>query len=143
MKKTVIITALIVVLTSAGLILFVNMTSGKGKEELTFTEAKSGTFEISVSNTGELIAENSIDIKGPNIVQNMNFRASMVKIVDLVPEGTIVKKGDYVAALDKSSSTNTLKDEMEVLKKNETDLEMKILDTAVLFRTLRDERRNQ
>lgn len=143
MKKTIIITALIVVLTSAGLILFVNLTSGKGKEELNFTEAKSGIFEISVSNTGELIAENSIDIKGPNIVQNMNFRASMVKITDLVPEGTIVRKGDYVAALDKSSFTNTLKDETEILKKTRTDLEMKILDTAVVLSTLRDEIRNQ
>jgi HlyD family secretion protein len=143
MKKTIIITALIVVLTSAGLILFVNLTSGRGMEMMNYTEAMSGTFEISVSNTGELVAENYIDIKGPDIVQNMNFRASNVKITDIVPEGTLVKKGDYVAALDRSSFSNTLKDEVEILKKYKTDLEMKILDTAVVLSALRDEIRNQ
>jgi len=143
MKKTIIITALIVVLTSAGLILFVNLTSDRGKEVMNFTEARRGNFEISVSNTGELVAENYVDIKGPNIVQNMNFRASMIKIVDLVPEGTMVKKGDYVATLDRSSFSNTLKDEMEILKKNKSDLEMKILDTAVVLSALRDDIRNQ
>jgi len=143
MKKTIIITALIVVITSAGLILFVNLTSGRGLEMMNFTEANSGTFEISVSNTGELVAENYIDIKGPDIVQNMNFRASNVKITDIVPEGTLVKKGDYVATLDRSSFSNTLKDEMEILKKFNTDLEMKILDTAVVLSALRDDIRNQ
>jgi multidrug efflux pump subunit AcrA (membrane-fusion protein) len=143
MKKTIIITALVVVLTSVGLTVFVRMTTGSGKETMAFAEAKSGTFEISVSNTGELIAENSIDIKGPNIVMNMNFRAAPIKITDLVPEGTIVKKGDYIATLDRSNYNNTLKDEMDILKKNLSDLEMKVLDTAVVLSALRDEIRNQ
>lgn len=143
MKKTIIITALVVVLTSVGLTVFVRLTSGSGKETMSFAEAKRGNFEISVSNTGELIAENSIDIKGPNVVMNMHFRAAPIKITDLVPEGTIVSKGDYIATLDRSSYNNTLKDEMEILKKNVSDLEMKILDTAVVLSSLRDEIRNQ
>jgi len=143
MKKTIIVTAMVVVLTSVGLTVFVRMTTGSGKEAMAYAEAKRGNFEISVSNTGELIAENSIDIKGPNVVMNMNFRAAPIKITDLVPEGTIVRKGDYIATLDRSSFNNTLKDEMDILKKNVSDLEMKILDTAVVLSTLRDEIRNQ
>jgi HlyD family secretion protein len=143
MKKTVIITALVVVLTSVALIVFVRLTSRKGSQELNFAEAKKGPFEITVSNTGELVAENSIDIKGPNIVQNRNFRVAPIKIVDLVPEGTVVKKGDYIATLDRSNFNNTLKDELDILKTKQTDLEMKILDTALVMSNLRDEIKNQ
>jgi hypothetical protein len=143
MKKTIIITALVVVLTSAGLTVFVRLTSGNGREVVNFAETKRGNFVISVSNTGELVAENSIDINGPNVVQNRNFRAAPIKITDLVPEGTLVKKGDYIATLDRSNYNNTLKDEMDLLNKNRSDLEMKILDTAVVLSSLRDEIRNQ
>ena len=54
-----------------------------------------------------------------------------IKIQDLVPEGTEVKTGDFIATLDRTSFDNTLKDELEKLKTYETNLEMKILDTAV------------
>ncbi len=143
MKKTVIITALIVVFTSVGLTIFVKLTSKEAGETLNFAEAKRGNFEISVSNTGELVAENSVDIRGPNVVRNMNFRAAPIKIIDLVPEGTIVKKGDFIATLDRTNFNNTLKDELELLKKNQTDLEMKILDTALVLSSLRDEIKDQ
>ena len=143
MKKTVIITAFVVVLTSVALMVFVRVTSGKGNQEMNFAEAKKGTFEIAVSNTGELVAENSVDIKGPNIVRNRNFRVAPIKIVDLVPEGTVVKMGDYIATLDRSNFNNTLKDETDILKTNQTDLEMKILDTALVMSNLRDEIKSQ
>jgi len=143
MKKTIIITVLVVVLTSVALTIFVRLTTGNRREVVNFAEAKRGNFEIAISNTGELVAENSIDIKGPNVVMNMNFRASPIKITDLVPEGTIVKQGDYIATLDRSNYNNNLKDEMDILKKNQSDLEMKILDTAVILSSLRDEIRNQ
>jgi multidrug efflux pump subunit AcrA (membrane-fusion protein) len=143
MKKTLILTALVVVFTSLGLTVFVKLTTKEASGTITFTEAKRGNFEISVSNTGELVAENSVDIKGPNVVQNMNFRAVPIKIIDLVPEGTLVNKGDFIATLDRSNYNNTLKDEVEILKKNRADLEMKILDTAVVMSTLRDEIKNQ
>jgi multidrug efflux pump subunit AcrA (membrane-fusion protein) len=143
MKKTVIKTALVVVVTLVALMVFVRLTTGKELRVMNFGEAQRGSFEISVSATGELAAENSVDIKGPNIVQNRNFRSAGIKIVDLVPEGTEVKKGDYIATLDKSAFSNTLKDEMDNLKTIQADLEMKILDTAVTLSTLRDEIKNQ
>ena len=143
MKKIIIITTMIVVITSVALIVFVRLTSGKGNQEMNFAEAIKGRFEIAVSNTGELIAEKSVDIKGPNIVQNRNFRAAAIKIIDLVSEGTEVRNGDYIATLDKSTFNNTLKDEQDILKTNNTDLEMKLLDTAVILSTLRNEIKDQ
>jgi HlyD family secretion protein len=143
MKKTVILTASIVVVTLVALMVFVRLTSGKELQEMNFGAAKQGNFEISVSSIGELLAENSVDIKGPDIVRNRNFRSAGIKIVDLVPEGTEVKKGDYIATLDRSAFSNTLKDELENFKTIQTDLEMKILDTAVTLSTLRDDIKNQ
>ena len=143
MKKTVITTAIIVVTALAALLSFIGLNQGKNADALNFTEVRRGSFEISVSNTGEIIAEHSIDIKGPDIVRNSNFRVAPVRVIDLVPEGTLVRKGDYVAALDKSNFDNTLKDEVTALKKAEAEIEMKLLDTAVVLSTLRDDIRNQ
>jgi multidrug efflux pump subunit AcrA (membrane-fusion protein) len=142
MKKTVLITAIIVILTTTGLLAFVSLTSNKISDS-TFADAKKGTFEIVVTTTGELNAENSIDIKGPDIVQNRNFRSTGVKIIDIVPEGTVVKKGDYIATLDRTSFDNRLKDESDNLKNIQNDLQMILLDSAVTLTGLRDEIRNQ
>ncbi len=142
MKKTVIITGLVVVVTLIGLMAFVRGTTGDS-EMLNFAEAQQGGFEISVSASGELVPEESLDIKGPDIVRNRNFRTAGIAIVDIVPEGTEVKKGDYIATLDRSNFNNNLKDEMDELKAKKSDVDMKLLDTAVVLSTLRDEIRNQ
>ena len=119
------------------------LTSHKENGVLDFAEVKRGTFEIVVSSSGELISEKSFDIKGPNLVQNMNFRPVPVKITDLVPEGTIVRKGEYIGTLDRTAFNNTLKDETDILKKLQTDFEMKLFDTAVTLSVLRDDIKNQ
>jgi HlyD family secretion protein len=135
------------------------MTSKRGVVN-SWAEVKKGTFEITVSNSGELLAERSIDIKGPEIGQSNNdqgrgqggqgnqmrggdMHAADLKIQDIVPEGTIVKEGDYIAQLDRSSYANTLKDALDNLTVLKTNVEMKILDTAVVLTNLRDEIKNQ
>src|SRR5512136_676060 len=105
MKKRILITGS-VVLAIAALIVFNRMTS-KSKVFNVYTEVKKGTFEITVSNSGELMAEKSLDIKGPEIAQTNqgfgggghggDFHAVDLKIQDIVPEGTVVSKGDYIA----------------------------------------------
>jgi HlyD family secretion protein len=156
MKKRIFIIAGIV-LAFAALIAFNRLTSRKNSFSA-YTEVKKGTFEIVVSNSGELLAEKSIDIKGPVIGmatqgggdnhgggggQGMNMRAMELKILDIVPEGTVVREGDYVAQLDKSSYTNTLKSELDNLNTLQASLQMKILDTAVALTNLRDDIKNQ
>src|SRR5450759_919803 len=124
MMKKIFITAG-VLLAIIALIAFNRMTS-KNKGVSTFAEVKKGLFEISVTNSGELIAEKSTDVKGPEIGQGNNnqggnnqgrggggggggqrgggdMHAMDLKIQDMVPEGTIVKAGDYIAQLDRSS----------------------------------------
>ena len=67
---------------------FYRLTSGKTEADEKFAEARIGEFEIVVSNTGELVPENAVDIRGPNVVRNRYFRIRPMKITDLVPEGT-------------------------------------------------------
>ena len=159
MKKRIIIFSS-VVLALIALMIFNNMTSKKGEAEF-FTEVKQGMFEITVSNSGELIAESSLDVRGPTMGQTnqqggnrgggggqrggggMDFHAMELKIQDIVPEGTLVRKGDYIAQIDRSSYSNTLKDAEDQLKVYENNVEMKILDTTVVLTNLRDEIKNQ
>jgi multidrug efflux pump subunit AcrA (membrane-fusion protein) len=84
-----------------------------------------------------------VDIKAPEIAVGRDFHASELKISDLIPEGTEVREGDYIATIDKTQLDNTLKDERERLSTFLTNLEMKKLDSAVVLTGLRDAIKNQ
>lgn len=141
MKKTLIISAVVIVISIIALFVFVKVTDKD--EQVDFAEVERGYFEIAVDAIGELVAENSVDIKGPNLVGNRRFRASPIRIIDMVPEGTEVKKGDFIAELDKTSFVNSLRDEQEELRIEQSNYEAKVLDSAVVLSQIRDEIRNQ
>jgi hypothetical protein len=161
MKRALIIIGIVLAVTA--LIVFNQMISKKNVVN-TYAEVKKGLFEISVTNSGELMAEKSTDIRGPVMGQATgqqgnqfggggggnrggggpgDMRAQDLKIQDIVPEGTVVKEGDYVAQLDRSSYNNTLKDQLTTVETLQTALQMKILDTAVVLTNLRDDIKNQ
>ena len=156
MKRTLIITGIVAAVFVIGLIVFNKLVSKKNKVS-TYVEVSKGLFEVTVSNSGTLLAEKSLDIKGPEIARTSDqggggdrggdrggrMRAADFKIQDIIPEGTIVKEGDYIAQLDRTSYDNTLKDEMTNLENFQRNLEMKTLDTAVTLSSLRDDIKNQ
>jgi multidrug efflux pump subunit AcrA (membrane-fusion protein) len=141
MKRTIII-SLAVVAALTALFVFNKLVSKKDGDNL-FTEAIKGDFEIAISASGEILPENSIDIKAPEVSMGRDFHAAELKIQDIVPEGTEVKEGDYIATIDKTQFDNTLKDERERLSTFRNNLEMKKLDTAVTLTALRNNIRNQ
>jgi hypothetical protein len=141
MKRTLIITGIVIVAAIIGLIIISKLTAKKDITNL-YAVSKKGQFDIVVTTTGELQAKKSTDIIGPEFTQSRNIRAMDIKITDMVPEGTEVKTGDYIATLDRTSFDNSLKDELEKLTTYETNLEMKILDTAVTLSDLRDNIKN-
>ena len=156
MKRTLITTAILAAAISLALFVFNKLVS-KDKSSNVYAEAKKGFFEITVANSGELLAEKSIDIKGPEIFSsNQAFggggggqgghgrmHAMDFEIQDIISEGTMVKKGDYIARLDRTEYDNTLKDAIESLTTLKANLEMKILDTTVTLTDLRDDIKNQ
>ncbi len=142
MKKKLILTGTSLIGAFLLLYVFTKITSKNNTPEL-YTKVQNGEFVISVTVVGQLIAENSIDINGPAFGQRRDIRSRHIKIQDLIPEGTIVNKGDYVAELDRTELENTLKDQSEVLKTLQTKIEMKKLDTTVVLNALRNGIRNQ
>lgn len=142
MKRTTIIITGIIAVVAIVILIIVGRAAAKKDLANLYAEATKGNFDIIVTTTGELQARNSTDIFGPEFTQSRNIRAMDIKITDLVPEGTEVKKGDYVATLDRTSFDNSLKDEQERLVTYDNNLEMKILDTAVTLSNLRDNIKN-
>jgi multidrug efflux pump subunit AcrA (membrane-fusion protein) len=142
MKKTIYITVAVAAFTLIALIVF-NKVASKKKTTNQFTEVLSGTFEITVNNTGELIAEKSTEIKGPDIASGRDVRSTNIKITDLIPEGTEVKAGDYVATLDRTEFDNNLKDAYDRIATFKTEIEMLLLDTAMTMNNIRDQISNQ
>jgi multidrug efflux pump subunit AcrA (membrane-fusion protein) len=96
-----------------------------------------GDFEIAVTTTGELEAKDSREIYGPSGLRE--FRIWQVKINDMIPDGTVVDSGDWVADLDQSEIINSKKDlETELEKLNSQYIKTK-LDTSMTLRQAREE----
>ena len=100
-------------------------------------EVRRGTFESVVFSAGELLAKNSENINGPDGLRQIGIW--QVKIQDLIPEGTVVDQGDYVAALDQSEISGKIKDTGAELEKAESQFLQVKLDTTLSMRTSRDE----
>ncbi len=98
---------------------------------------KKGNFEIGVTSSGELDAKNSENILGPAGL--MQIRVYNVKITDLIPEGTVVDSGAYVATLDRSEISGKLKDAESALETAKSNFTKVQLDTTLELRNLRDD----
>src|ERR1700741_1319226 len=118
-NKTRKILALILVLGLIALLAYFIFKPDSGKN--LYVEAKLGDFEINVYTTGELEAKNSVKIAGPQQMQSMGIY--QVKIQDLIPEGTVVKKGDYIGSLDKTDLAGKLKDAFNEVQKYQSQLD--------------------
>jgi multidrug efflux pump subunit AcrA (membrane-fusion protein) len=96
-----------------------------------------GPFLVTVTTSGELQAKSSINIMGSE-----NARAAYIwqmKITNIIPEGTVVKKGDFVADLDKSEITGKFKDSQLSVQKLEAQYLQTKLDSALALSQARDE----
>jgi len=98
---------------------------------------KRGPFIVSVTTTGELQAKNSIDIRGPEGARAAGIW--QMKISNLVPEGTVVKKGSFVAELDRSEIMQKLKDSELSVQKFQSQYDQVILDSTLTLSQARDE----
>ena len=134
MKKKVIAGAILLAVIIA-IIYFANR-SKKDTGEI-IVSVKKGDFIVNVATTGELVALKSTPIKGPEGLRE--FRIFDIKITDIIPDGSVVKKGDYVATLDKTDITTRIKDNELDLDRLESQLITTRLDTALTMRGAREE----
>ena len=95
-----------------------------------------GPFRVAVTTTGELRAKNSVKIYGPSSTRQL--RIFEMKILRLVPEGTVIKKGQFVAELDRSEVTSRINDANLELQKAQSQYEQAMLDTSLTLSRERD-----
>ena len=98
---------------------------------------KRGPFVVSVTTTGELQAKNSIDIRGPEGARAANIW--QMKISNLIPEGTVVKKGAFGAELDRSEIMQKLKDSELSVQKFQSQFDQAVLDSVLTLSQARDD----
>jgi HlyD family secretion protein len=138
MKRGVIVTTVAIGALVLGIIIYA--LAGE-KDNITILEVPvmQGKFEVLVTVTGELQAERSEQITGPQELRSRNLRIGNIRIQDLIPEGTVVDSGEYVALLDRSESDNALKDIEDALERAEAQYNRTQLDTTITLSNLRDE----
>ena len=102
-----------------------------------YAEAKKSNFLVSVSATGELKAKKSTMIRGPQGMRSAQIYNTTIK--DIIPEGTLVKKGEYVASLDKSELATKIQNVQTEIEKENTKLEQIKIDTAIQMKGIRDQ----
>ncbi|MBD0833561.1 efflux RND transporter periplasmic adaptor subunit [Aestuariibaculum sediminum] len=94
-----------------------------------------GSFIDEVIISGEAQSTSSKQINGPSDARR--FGIYNIKIQDLVPEGTVVKKGGYIGQLDVSELNGKILDAQLNLEKAESKYTQQQLDTTL---TLKQER---
>ncbi len=132
-----------IVLISAVIILIILVWyfsgDSSGDKETMKIKPSYGEFVIDVTTTGELEARSSENIMGPNPMKLRNARIWQYRIEDIVPNGTVVDSGDWVATLDRSDLENKIKDQELEVEKYETQFVKTQLDTTITLRSARNE----
>jgi len=95
-----------------------------------------GAFSATVTTSGELRAKESVQITAP--AGAMQVGAWQMRISSLVPEGTVVKAGDVVAEIDRSTLGSRLTDVNLALQKAEAQNEQAMLDSTLNLSTARE-----
>jgi hypothetical protein len=110
---------------------------GSKASDSILVRAEQGEFTISVTTTGELDSKFSKEIIGPQNLRNIEIY-SEIKIENLIPEGTVVDSGAFIASLDKTVVMNRL-DEIDAnIEKLNTQVTNSKLDSALTLRSARD-----
>ncbi|MDP2337697.1 MAG: efflux RND transporter periplasmic adaptor subunit [Bacteroidota bacterium] len=92
---------------------------------------KKGNLEIVITTKGEVKGEKYTEINLPEAVCNQELRVYQLKIMDVIQEGKVVKKGDYIAKLDEGQFATMMRDIMQQKEKMDADLRNAVLDSTV------------
>lgn len=135
MKKNLIIGVGVVVVL---LIAFFVVKGSKSPETADIiANVKTGPFKVEIETTGELEAKNSVKIMGPAGLRE--FRIFNTTIQNIVDEGTVVQKGDWVATLDQSEFQTKLNEKKIELDRENAEYIQTQLDTTLELRGARDQ----
>ncbi len=86
------------------------------RSDIIWEQVQHGDFFIELVESGEIRAVNSFFVKAPR-----EWRMDL-QIIDLVPEGSMVEKGDFLIQIDTSSLEEEMAQEIDKLKQTEAEL---------------------
>ena len=134
MSRKIIIPIALVVAVVALYLLFGRNTNAETGNLLVM--AKKGEFIVDINTTGELEAKNSVKIMGPSSMRR--YQIYEVPLQNIIAEGKVVKKGDFVAELDQSPVNTKIQDiELEIQQARSKYVQTQ-LDTTLQMRESRD-----
>lgn len=129
-----VIAVAVLVLGSAS---FLIARDSKGGDEALVAKVKKGDFKVVVTSSGELRAPKFVQVTVPaNANQAEQYQ---MKIASLIPEGTVVKEGDVVAELDRSTIASKLNDVQIALTKADAVFEQAMLDSTLNLSKARED----
>jgi hypothetical protein len=137
MKKTRLYTLLGVAIVAIGSYYFFRNPSEASKVENLLAEVKEAPLPVNIHAPGELMARRSEKIKGPDGLRSVGLY--QVTIANLVPEGTVVQQGEFIASLDRTEMDGKIKESQTEIDKINTQLDQAKIDTAIEMRGLRDQ----
>ena len=109
-----------------------------GEEDASLVaRVKKGEFRVMVNTSGELRAKKFVQITGPANAQQAN--QYQMKIASIVPEGTVVRAGDVVAELDRSTIASRMNEVSLALQKAEAVYEQAMLDSTLNLSKARED----
>ncbi|MCA4900518.1 MAG: efflux RND transporter periplasmic adaptor subunit [Cytophagales bacterium] len=135
MNRTLLISLGVALALVISFFIFRNAKSAASSDILALV--KKGEFKVVVETTGELEAKNAVKIVGPSVLTQYEiWEVTLQKIVD---EGTVVKKGDWVASLDQSGFQTKFNQKQNDFEKASSKFAQMQLDTTLQMRQARDE----
>ncbi len=134
-RLLLLIGAIIVVVSSC--LLSCNKSSSSDKSADLLVSVTEAPMAVNIQAPGELQARRSEKIKGPDGLRTVGVY--QVTIASLVPEGTVVQQGEFIASLDRTELDGKIKESQTEIEKITTQLDQAKIDTAIEMRSLRDQ----
>ncbi|HJW29196.1 MAG TPA: efflux RND transporter periplasmic adaptor subunit [Saprospiraceae bacterium] len=111
--------------------------SSASRQDNVIVKVTEAPLIVTIHAPGELQARKSEKIKGPDGLRTVGIY--QLNIENLVPEGTVVQAGQFVASLDRTELDGKIKDAQTEIEKITTQLDQAKIDTAIEMRDLRDQ----
>ncbi|PYO12531.1 MAG: RND transporter, partial [Gemmatimonadetes bacterium] len=108
----------------------------RGTDAMVVAPVKRGPFTVVVTTAGELRARQFVQVTAPPGGQQAGVY--QMKISSIVPEGTVVKQGDVVAELDRTTVAPKFQEVSLALQKADAQYEQAMLDSTLNLSTARE-----
>ncbi len=100
---------------------------------------KRGKFEASITVKGEIQGKNAEMIVLPENLKHRDLQIHNYIIKDLIKEGSIVKRDDWIATLDIDNINQNIQNNKEELERNLSEFTDTKIDTAIELTQMREE----